>query len=257
MPITLDTRELAWAAGLFDAEGSACASLHHRGHVYVPRIQLSQAGTATPEVLTRFRAAVGGLGQIYGPVRGYLYYWCSNKFETVQAVAAFLWAWLGVRKRTQLRRTLLLARGTPLVERPMPAPGPTDQAHARAWAAGFFGGEGWIGGASWSPGRFRYLRMAIAQATFDGAVPDTLRRFQLAADGLGYIRGPRAPASPWSRLPQYVWSCSRYDDVIAVLDKLAPCLDTERVRRASAALGRYRATPALPELPRRSPDAGS
>ena len=244
---TLNTHELAWAAGTFDAEGHAGSSPHHRGHVRVPLVEVSQAGVEVPALLIRFRRAIGGLGYITGPRRGYLYYWRSNQRSVVRAVACLLWPWLGELKKRQFRNALVLPHDGEMQHSSSPG-NAASQAHCRAWAAGFFGGEGWIGGAAAAPGRYRWIRMTIAQATYDGRVPDNLIRFRMAVGGLGFIHGPYKPTNPWSRHPQYMWASASYRDVVEILEGISPWLDVDRRRRAGDALSRYRLDPVTPPV---------
>lgn len=55
--------ELAWAAGLFDGEGSSYYNESSRS------LQIRISQNYDPEVLERFRAAVG-VGKVYGPYGG-------------------------------------------------------------------------------------------------------------------------------------------------------------------------------------------
>src|ERR1700738_2164576 len=57
-----------------------------------------------PPLLIRFQAAVGGVGLIHGPSRGYLYQWHSKRHVVVDAVSELLWPWLSDAKRAQLKR---------------------------------------------------------------------------------------------------------------------------------------------------------
>ncbi len=248
MGTALDTHELAWAAGLFDAEGSAGA-YRTRNH-YSPRLSLSQAGEVRPEVLERFHSAVGGKGCFIGPVRGYLYYWYTHRFETIQAASAMLWPWLSRPKRVQVRRTLLLARGLDPGDVMPSAPMPRDPPHELAWAAGFFGGEGSISArASIDRSRRRYIKMSIVQAAAAGTdLPELLIRFRAAVGNLGRFRGPREPTNPWSRRSQYEWFASSHADVSSVVEALRPWLDIRKLKQANRALDRYRSTPSLREL---------
>jgi hypothetical protein len=59
----LDRDEVIWAAGFFDGEGNVSVSLQRE---HYPRISV-QITQVHPEVLQRFRDAVGGLGTIQGP----------------------------------------------------------------------------------------------------------------------------------------------------------------------------------------------
>lgn len=246
MGIALDTLELAWAAGFFDAEGYAGAYLHHRGHVHTARIALSQGGAGLPPILERFRRAVGGHGHLIGPVRGYLYYWTAGSFETVQAVIAMLWPWLSRPKRTQVRRAILLARGLTVPTSPPRAPVPRDWMHELAWAAGLFDGDGSVSASvSVRPSRYRCISASISQASAEG-VAEALVRFSQAV-ARGRIRGPKVMKNPWSRLPQYRWEVTRVRDVEAVAELLWRWLDVQKRDQVHASLARYRAWPSIRE----------
>jgi len=97
---------LAWAAGLFDGEGST--SIARRG----VRLAVKQH---EPTVLLKFQDAVG-LGTVYGPyaIKGregfFEWSFVVTRFEHVQAVVAMLWPWLGPVKRYQARVALLHAK---------------------------------------------------------------------------------------------------------------------------------------------------
>jgi hypothetical protein len=80
-----------------------------------------------PQVLERFRRAVGGVGKVSGPRDMSCYnpngqpQWCyeAYSFERVQAVMAMLWKWLSPVKREQARITFLKIK-----EHPKPKPKP-------------------------------------------------------------------------------------------------------------------------------------
>ena len=98
----MNTHELAWAAGLFDGEGSTSIS---GGQV---RISIVQCGD--PHVLHRFKSAVGP-GIVYGPYRRSLphkdrFQFQTHAFETSQAVIAMLWRWLSPPKKRQAAAAL-------------------------------------------------------------------------------------------------------------------------------------------------------
>lgn len=109
--MTINTHELAWAAGFFDGEGSTSAS-HNRpggpGHLSVA------VGQTNRETLERFQRAVGGLGKIYGPRRPskasfgkvQRWDWKTTNFQAGQAVIAMLWRFLSEPKREQAQRIL-------------------------------------------------------------------------------------------------------------------------------------------------------
>ena len=92
--------EVAWAAGLFDGEGNTRHQVTGRNSA----LRLS-VGQKDREVLDRFQAAVGGLGNTYEKIKNgepYFDYAVQN-FEHVQAVVAMLWPWLSTIKRDQIR----------------------------------------------------------------------------------------------------------------------------------------------------------
>jgi hypothetical protein len=110
---SLDTHELAWAAGLFDGEGSTYVGNQIRPDRPRNGKVLRMALTMTDfESVRRFHAALGGLGQVVGPyplgktqllpqIR-----WQVGSFEYAQMVIAILWRWLGPAKREQARRCM-------------------------------------------------------------------------------------------------------------------------------------------------------
>ncbi len=228
--------ERAWAAGFFDAEGSASAFAGR--HSMRAEVSASQASrTGVPEELRRFQAALGGLGAIYGPFRGSLYYWKSARYEVVFDTAIELWPWLSQPKRDQMLRTLENGMGgstrkrrafdrSPLVEVSH------DRREELAWAGGFFSGEGSIALFSDSRTRrdYRYGSLYVTQATADGTTPVTLLRLSGALFGLGRVRGPFTRHDPWSKLPQYRWSIRSREGVQAALAAMWPWLGS-RVRR--------------------------
>ena len=96
----------------------------------------------------------------------------------------------------------------------------------RAWAAGFFDGEGWAAAQG------RACRAQINQAS-DTGVPEVLLRF-LGAVGVGRIGGP---ALAEGREPLYHWVASSRDDVLAVFEALAPWIAAVKRKAFEDALG--------------------
>jgi len=101
--------QLAWAAGLFNGEGSiGCYRMSGN-----PRPNMSM-GQTDRWVLDEFHCAVLRLGKVLGPyARGKykpLFSWQTAKFETCQAVIAMLWPWLSPQKRAQATTAMLVAR---------------------------------------------------------------------------------------------------------------------------------------------------
>lgn len=98
-----DPRLIAWAAGLYDGEGSCSAYLPRRRKTYRRQMAVSQGGDPSrpPLVLIGFQSAVGGVGNLTGPYRGYLFYWKTTRIGTIDNVATTLWPFLGQEKREQ------------------------------------------------------------------------------------------------------------------------------------------------------------
>lgn len=94
--------ETAWAAGLFDGEGSFVLMRTTRpGRKPKARACLSMTDKALVE---RFAAAVG-MGNVGGPEeregRRPMWRWTLNREQEVKAFADLLWPWLGEAKRIQ------------------------------------------------------------------------------------------------------------------------------------------------------------
>lgn len=234
----METDEVAWAAGFFDAEGTASSSKRLGRPSRERQMAVYQAGRdQIPEALLRFQRAVGGRGNITGPYRERLFHWTTRKHATFDEVMTLLWPWLSDWKRAQLQRA------TEGSGRVMP-PGCGSTALAElnrttelAWVAGFFDGEGYIG-ANGVPGR-RTIEISIAQASA-GELPTTLSRVARVM-GVGSLRGPRMLPNPWSKLPQYVWCANAFEDVQVATATLWRWLGPVKRAQAREALLRYRA----------------
>jgi hypothetical protein len=233
----VNTTELAWAAGFFDAEGSVV--LRQQGLAWRLELEATQGGDHPPPVLLRLHAACGERGTITGPRRGYLYYWRASSHADVSAVAASLGPWISEPKRTaiesaseKLRRTI-----------PFGAPPARQRETELAWAAGLFGGDGTTSAGLDRNGgpEYRTLKAGIPQAAVNGRVPPVLPRFQAAVDGAGSVRGPYVLKNPWSRLPQYVWSVSGIRGAEHVLELIWPWLDEAKRQQARLAIQAARA----------------
>lgn len=103
----IDREELAWAAGLFDGEGSISA-VQAKAAKY-PRLSFELGMTAEPAV-TRFQRAIGGVGRLFVrrrlPPRQPLHTFAISDFEHVQFAVALLWRWLSPHKRAQASNAL-------------------------------------------------------------------------------------------------------------------------------------------------------
>ena len=225
--------ELAWAAGVYDGEGSASTYLPKQRKSRVRQIAVYQRGDAMPPpLLFRFRAAVGGIGLIHGPARGSLYQWHSKRHLVVEAVSELIWPWIGEVKRDQLRAAAIQ------VGRSAPPYGDADWSPAEraAWAAGFFDGEGTVG--AYGDPAYPVPSMSISQASA-GDVPQALLRFREFV-GAGRISGPRANRSPWSKLPQYRWELREFGEIERVVAMLSPYSDVVKREQMRLCLERVR-----------------
>src|SRR5688572_30768490 len=129
----MDRHELAWAAGFFDGEGWA-AKNKTRG----VQARINQAGpNGMPAVLLKFKRIVG-VGRLKGPKveegKQDLYWWEATSRPDIARVADLIGAWLCPVKRSEFEQTL----GRSLA----PAIWPASPSEERAWAGGFFDGEG-------------------------------------------------------------------------------------------------------------------
>lgn len=114
-----ESHRVAWAAGLFDGEGSTWADLYQGIDAcsYTPVVCVRQSsGSGIPEVLTRFKRAVGGLGKINGPWsepdHTDSYQWRLTGRRAVMVLKMLENHW-GPVKRAQARRVMALVENTP------------------------------------------------------------------------------------------------------------------------------------------------
>ena len=207
----------AWAAGLYDGEGSASTYMPRKRKTARRQMQVSQAGVSgsPPEVLARFRRIVGE-GNVTGPYRGYLFYWKTTRKDAIDEVARALWPYLSAEKRSQFENmTRAAGRSIPFWPREVRRP-----KTELAWAAGLFDGEGSV--LRTGPVGHRYVSLELPQSSASG-VPSALIRFRVAVSA-GFVNGPYPPRSPWSRLPQYRWSLGAVSEVGRVVAVLWPWL---------------------------------
>lgn len=111
--------ELAWAAGFFDGEGNCRKKTPYRRDPQAKQIPLLSISQTDRRVLDRFKAAVFGVGKVYGPYRPktprsrpYWSYTTSN-FGAALAVVAALWPFLGEVKRQQISAAFKQYYNTP------------------------------------------------------------------------------------------------------------------------------------------------
>lgn len=95
--------DLAWAGGLFEGEG---CFLVGKGNGVYPHVRNVRAilASSDEDVLCRFANILG-----FGSVtlrrqelnRKRVFVWSAASFEDFQATVAFLWPWLGLRRRAK------------------------------------------------------------------------------------------------------------------------------------------------------------
>lgn len=113
----------AWAAGLFDAEGSVSLSDHHSHAGYkVIEASITQGGIESiPEELTRIHALVGR-GNVNGPyvqegANELVYRWRASRPDDVRTLLHLIDPWLGAVKRTQALSALRVIDAQPILPR--------------------------------------------------------------------------------------------------------------------------------------------
>lgn len=253
----LDPADLGWAAGFFDAEGSALLHADESRPGYLRlEVTVPQADRErVPMVLVRFQDAVGGLGRIVGPDARDLYRWIARGRLEALATVALLWDHLGEVKCGQandaIKRFLNqyesnppLARGGrhaalvfSLVERSRREPVDTRQLDL-AWAAGFLDGEGCFGlvrsKARVRGPRWYKVRASATQHGRANVVPQVLLRLQRALGGMGRIERH-------SGVEAFKWVAEGDAHVESVIRTLAPFLGERKVAQAGVALDAFRA----------------
>jgi hypothetical protein len=242
--VGVDRTELAWAAGFFDAEGWAAAVKSRRGKRPIAQINQADAN-GVPEVLTRFRAAVG-VGRVRGPKRESgkvdLYHWVASSRGDVRRTFEAIAPWLGGVKMAQFVDAI----------GPLPAPERSRSAEEElAWGAGLFDGDGSTCFERHGT-RAGYQRadMSVTQTSRTGT-PEVLVRFHALA-GVGYLNGPYGGNERWE--PVYRWKAHRLIDVERVARLISPWLGT--VKRMQA-LNVITVVSAQAALPRGNPAWGS
>jgi hypothetical protein len=104
---------MAWAAGLFEGEGSIGA-YSRAGRVSMNI--MAQLVSTDEDVVRRFRAILG-FGRVSGPIPRPerwkpIWTWRATRFEQVQALVAYFWDGLSVRRRDQARAALMAVHAT-------------------------------------------------------------------------------------------------------------------------------------------------
>jgi hypothetical protein len=116
----------AWAAGLFDAEGSVSLNDHrtHPGHKVIESAITQGSSRDVPEELRRFGRLVT-IGHINGPyeqegANELVYRWRVHRADEIRVVMHLLDPWLGSVKRLQARHALKVIDAQPVLRRGRP-----------------------------------------------------------------------------------------------------------------------------------------
>ena len=235
----MSTEDLAWAAGLFEGEGTV--SGYRRKDRPSRIVQLTvYEGTqhGAPILLERFRDAVGA-GSIVGPYRGRLYHWTTKRIASVESVSSLLWDDLSPERRRQFATAFRgTARWEDLAARLGASQSPIVASRARelAWAAGFFDGEGSVlatRGGTAPP------RLYLPQASTEDQPHSALLRFHRAVGDQGRISGPRYLPDAWSKRPQWRWEATSFEVVQSVVAMLWSQLGRVKRGEVRAAFGTY------------------
>lgn len=98
----------------------------------------------------------------------------------------------------------------------------------RAWAAGFFDGEGWIGSRRTKD--YTYLKIAVTQT----GTTSTLERFNAAIGGVGKIYA-RSTNHPGNWTPGWSLQVNRIGSVVFAVNLLWPYLSEPKREQTTAA----------------------
>jgi hypothetical protein len=244
----VDRYELAWAAGFFDGEGWADLEVQDGRRTGQPMARVNQADpNGVPEVLVRFKEALGGLGTIGGPKREEgridLYRWHVSSRPNVELLHHLVMPWLGELKllafATALERASAKSREA----------APIDE--WRAWAAGTWDGEGsaYLLDHRTHAG-YKIGELAITQSGI-GRAPELLRRF-VSITRLGHINGPYTQEG--ATMDVYRWKATAQADLPAVISQIRPWLSSVKRIQADAVLA---VLASQAPLPRGRPDWGN
>ena len=236
----MDRCELAWAAGFFDGEGWAAAVGQASRRTRQPQARVNQADAdGVPAALVRFQAAIGDLGRTGGPRREEgridLYRWEVSSRKDVACLHDLLAPWLGQVKLAQLSRAL----GRPMSR--SRSPELCDE--WRAWAAGFYDGEGslYLLDHRTHEG-YRFAEMRITQGSLS-RMPEVLERFGAIA-GRGRLYGPYQQRD--ANLDVYRWNLSGRAAIESTLSDMWPWLGPVKRAQAERVLGVLRGQLQLP-----------
>ena len=230
----MDEHELAWAAGFFDGDGWAALVRQTGRRSRQPKAQINQGSlTGTPEVLVRFRDAVG-VGRVAGPKveegRQPLYWWVVSNRADVVRTGKLIGPWLSGEKRDQFAAAVGLRFDT--------------RSHdSFAWAAGLFDAEGCVSlSRHGTHAGYKVIEAAVTQGSPSG-VPEELQRLRSLL-GAGRNYGPYEQDG--ANEPVYRWRVQTLDGVRRVLHFLLPRLGEVKRKQAFEAIAVVDSQPTLP-----------
>lgn len=215
-----NTEELAWAAGLFGAEGSS----YYDRHKQAVSMAMSQI-TDNRQLVDRFQNALG-LGKVghhrhaKDNHRASVAWRLRGNHNSSKALN-LIWPWLDLEKRQQaLTAIQKLIKDHPEAQITIPReqhiPSPTEEL---AWAAGLFGGDGSIWHeALWNK---RRVSMEVSQSTKNRAILE--RFYQVVSVGKIYDRKHRS--TPRRPNPDSRWRAWTTEACLTVITLLWPWLD--------------------------------
>jgi hypothetical protein len=101
----MDREALAWAAGIFDGEGTfSTRTTGKRDRGIIAKLKMTDE-----DIVRRFFKVikVGNMtGPYFAPNKKPVWIWQTGSFEGVQHTMASLWEWLGIRRRARIKSLL-------------------------------------------------------------------------------------------------------------------------------------------------------
>lgn len=233
-----DVEVIAWAAGVFEGEGSAILQRVRAG--WRRRLQIANT---EPDVVERAREIlrVGSIRVGSAPGRPARHkpelFWQAHRWTDIEFVAGLFYPFLGERRRNAIaaifdhpaKRALIAGRfervlvtKDPRVRQRTPS-----VAEWWAWAAGLFEGEG---SAICRPVSRRRPKDVQRRLQIPLCDRDVLDRFALVV-GAGKVRPvkDRGPTRTGKRhRPMFIWTCSRWSDIERICDRFLRYMGSRR-----------------------------
>lgn len=237
-----ELERIAWAAGVFEGEGSAILGRSGDGGVY-RRLQITNT---EPDVVDRAQHALR-VGTIQVGRRQEAHhkpelFWTIDRWTDLERLANLFYPFLGSRRRAAVdaifdrpaKRALISGRFVRMTMVHDPRANlrnPTD-VEWWAWAAGLFEGEGSAICRPMSRSRSTQLQRRLQLPLADR---DVLERFASVV-GAGKIRRLKDRGLTRKgnrRKPMYIWTCSRWPDVERVCARFLPFMGCRRTAQVT------------------------